>query len=142
MPINGYESLCEERQKIIVSKDKKHPQKHRALNINEDRVNHYRVDGVIITNQTACDFLLVNEESGIAYLIELKGGEVSDAVSQLKHSAETLKRELEKNTKQFRIVAKKCKTQQIENASTKKLLAEWRRKKCIRICEIELEEKI
>lgn len=70
MPIEGYTSLCEERQKIIVSKDKKHRQEHRAINNKNNMVAHYRVDGVIIKNEKACDFLLINEDTKTAYLAD------------------------------------------------------------------------
>lgn len=142
MPINGYNSLCKERQKIIKSKDKKRPQKHIAKNVNNNRVTHYRVDGVIIRNAKACDFLLMNEDTKTAYLIELKGGEISDAVDQLKQTENSLRDELAGYKLQFRIVMKKCKTQQIENASTKKILASWRKKKQFRKEECVLKEDI
>lgn len=42
MPIDGYESLCGEKQRVIVSKDRKHPQKHTATNVSNSIVTHWR----------------------------------------------------------------------------------------------------
>ena len=64
-------------------------------------VTHYRVDGVIIKNEKACDFLLINEDTKTAYLIELKGGEVSDAVTQLNNTVRVMKNELKNYPKKY-----------------------------------------
>ena len=72
LPLHGFDSVCEERQKILVSKDSGHPQRHIANNVNLNYVTHYRIDGVVIKDGNRCDYLLMNEDTRFAYLIELK----------------------------------------------------------------------
>lgn len=52
--LEKYRSLCQERQKIIVSKDSSvgNPSQHRALNEGQDRVRQYCLDDrAIVQNE-------------------------------------------------------------------------------------------
>lgn len=122
MPLHGYISECEERQKIIVSKDKGEPRKHIANNINSNKVTHYKIDGVVITgNETKCDFLLINEDRGIVYLIELKGSTIERAIEQLKNTENLLRSQLSVYHKiMYRIVCSKARTHDINGTAFKK----------------------
>lgn len=73
--LNNFHSICEEKQKIIVSKDSGTARIHRAVNIDGDYVRHYKIDGNVISDKTVkkCDFLLLNDSKKDAYLIEVKG---------------------------------------------------------------------
>ena len=102
MPLNNYPYIYKGCKSKIVSKE--NGRKHIGLNPQQYLVTHYRVDGVIFQNQRACDFILINETNGIAYLIELKGCRVDEAVQQLQATEETLRNHLKKYKLQYRIV--------------------------------------
>lgn len=117
LPLAGFQSQCEERQTIIVSRDKGERREHRAINANRNRVNRYRIDGIVITSGSACDFLLINEDVLSAYFIELKGSDLSQAARQLESSEAALKDELSAYKLNFRIVASKARTHAIEGVT-------------------------
>ena len=87
MPLNGYRSLCIQHQPIIVSKEQ--GRVHRANNPQgRSKVSHYRIDGYVIQGGTIrCDFLLMNDDSADAYLIELKGSDIEHGLEQLEATA-------------------------------------------------------
>ncbi len=88
-------SLCESRQKIIVSRDAGTQRKHRANNPQQKyNVRHYKLDGNIISQRTCCDFLLINDSLKNAYFIELKGGNIDEAVPQLEAGYQLFRSEL------------------------------------------------
>lgn len=72
--LEKFTSLCDARQKVIVSKDAGSSKLHRARNVDGNLVRHYRIDGDVITSKDVqkCDFLLLNDDKKNAYLIELK----------------------------------------------------------------------
>ena len=70
MPLKGFQSLCNKHAARIVSKDEGNPQCHKGNNIGKAYVTHYKIDGVVITKKERCDYLLINEETHTAYLIE------------------------------------------------------------------------
>ena len=57
--LEKYRSLCQERQKIIVSKDSGvgNPSQHRALNEGQDRVRQYCLDdrAIVQNEEPRCD---------------------------------------------------------------------------------------
>lgn len=129
MPIVGYASLCKERAPIISSRDKGESQTHIAYNKDSSLVTHYRVDGVIIKEGNKCDFLLLNEDKKTAYLIELKGSDLSWAAKQLQATEQTLSAQLAPyQPLQYRIVANKCRTSEIETAEFKKYRMRWKKR--------------
>ena len=87
MPLNGYKSLCQEQQAIIVSSEQ--GRQHRAINSDRCFVTHYQIDGAVIRTGLRCDYLLINEDKSDAYLIELKGTDIVHAVDQLEATAQT-----------------------------------------------------
>ena len=116
----NFTSDCEERQKIIVSKDAGHQRKHIANNADLNRVSHYKIDGVVITEGPRCDFLLINEDKLSAYLIEIKGSDINKAVEQLAKTEEVLKDPLSAYKLNFRIIASKIRTHAIESVTFKR----------------------
>lgn len=123
MPFLGCSSLCEEKQKIIVSRDKGSEKKHIANNAGLSEVTHYKIDDIANTdgnNGSRCDFILINEDKFIAYLIELKGRHLIHAVKQLESTEQTLKEALAPYSLKYRIVANKSRTQEIEHSSFKR----------------------
>lgn len=127
MPLKGFKSLCNERAAYIVSKDKKNPQYHKGNNVDKSYVTHYQIDGVVIQSGSRCDFLLINEDKLTAYLIELKGSDLAKAAEQLEATEKELKNELVNYNLQYRIIANKCKTHEIESSSYKKYRIKWKK---------------
>lgn len=128
MPLEGFESLCSKDAVQIVSRDKGHSQYHKGINKDKEYVTHYKIDGVVIKNGGRCDYLLINEEKHIAYLIELKGSDLIKAVQQLEVTEKTLRRELSEYSLRYRIVANKCKTQEIYSSAYRKYQLRWKGK--------------
>ena len=85
--LEKYQSLCEERQKIIVSRDRKskNPVKHVANNQSGNCVRQYLLDDktVLDENLSCCDYLVLNCDKKRAYFIELKGRHVLKAKKQI-----------------------------------------------------------
>lgn len=108
MMLENAKSLCEERQKIIISKDVKSRCEHRAHNSKQKLVRHYQIDGGVITDKTVqkCDFLLLNDDDKVAYLIELKGTHILNAVKQIQQTEQHLKEDLKGYKLKYRIVYK------------------------------------
>lgn len=100
----GHNSLCSQRQKIIVSEEKR--SKHIAHNKENQIVRKYKVDGDIIksNDMDKCDFLVLNVEKKTAYFIELKGTKIMHAIKQLKNTADILRSNLCEYTFYYRIV--------------------------------------
>ena len=114
MPLTGFSSLCGDHASKIVSKDRKNNQKHIANNIDGSSVTQYQIDGVVITSsQPRCDFLVMNDDKKDAYLIELKGSDISKAVIQLEATASVLRSQLNGYDINYRIVHNRCNTQEI-----------------------------
>lgn len=126
MPIKGFKSLCDRHAACIVSKDKGNPQYHRGNNRTRAYVTHYQVDGVIIRTGNRCDYLLLNEDAGNAYLIELKDSDLVKAAEQLEETEKILGLELSGYRVHYRIVANKCKTQEIRSSAYRKYQIRWR----------------
>lgn len=126
MPLQNFESLCNKYALQIVSRDKGNQQYHRANNRDKNYVTHYKIDGVVIKAGNKCDFLLMNEEKKMAYLIELKGSDLVEAAEQLEATEIALKQELFGYRIQYRIVANKCKTQEIYSSAYRKYQLRWK----------------
>lgn len=94
MPLRGGQSLCEKKAGQIVSRDKGNPQYHKGINTEEAFVTHYKIDDIVITSGGRCDYLLMNEEKRIAYLIELKGSDLVKAAGQLETTEKVLRQDL------------------------------------------------
>lgn len=128
MPLKGFHSLCTKNASQIVSRDKKNPQYHKGNNVAKDEVTHYQIDGVVIKSGNKCDYLLINETKKQAYLIELKGSDLVKAAEQLAATEKALKKELVDYELQYRIVANKCKTQEIHSSAYRKYQIRWKGK--------------
>ena len=103
LPLAYFKSECLEKQKIIVSREKK--KSHVAVNKDENLVRQFRVDGYVITeNIKKCDYLVINDDKLTAYFIELKGTDINGAIEQLKQTVELLKEDLKDYDKKLRIV--------------------------------------
>ncbi len=111
MQLQGFSPLFEDdKRPVIVSKDKGSSCKHIAINDTPSLVAHYHIDGEVITVGPRCDFLLMNADTRLAYLIELKGRHVNNAIDQLVATEKALKSQLAGYSIRYRIVAgKSCK---------------------------------
>lgn len=126
MPLQNFESLCNKNAIQIVSRDRGNSQYHKAVNQNRVYVTHYRIDGTVITTGSRCDFLLMNEETKTAYLIELKGSDLVKAAEQLEATEKALEKELFGYSLLYRIVANKCRTQEIHSSAYRKYQLRWK----------------
>ncbi|NBJ98926.1 hypothetical protein D5282_16770 [bacterium 1xD8-48] len=126
MPLKGFKSLCNKYASQIVSQDKGNPQYHKGINSANTYVTHYKIDGIVIKTGSRCDYLLMNEEKRIAYLIELKGSDLVRAAGQLEATEKFLGQELSDYELQFRIIANKCKTQEIHSSAYRKYQIRWK----------------
>lgn len=126
MPLHGFPSLCGKHAAQIISKDKKNPQYHKGMNVQNAYVTHYQVDGTVIKAGSRCDFLLMNEDTKTAYLIELKGSDLVKAAGQLEETERVLRQELSSYRVLYRIVANKCKTQEIRSSAYRKYQLRWK----------------
>lgn len=126
MPLKGFKSLCSANAAQIVSKDKGNPQYHKGINAGKCNVTHYKIDGVVIKEGSKCDYMLMNEERRVAYLIELKGSDLVKAAKQLEATESALQQELSAYKLQYRIIANKCKTQEIRSSAYRKYQIRWK----------------
>lgn len=90
-----------------MSRDKGNPQYHKGINAAKAHVTHYQIDGIVIKSGDRCNYLLMNEKTKIAYLIELKGSDLVKATKQLEATEKALHQELEGYSLRYRIVANK-----------------------------------
>ncbi len=120
------QSLCKANQKQIVSKDRKESRKHIAYNPDQAyQVRHYRLDGNIVRQTKCCDFLLINDTLKNAYFIELKGGNVDEAVPQLERGYGLFHSELAGYQYYFRIVPSRVRTHDIKKTAFRKFKDKW-----------------
>lgn len=68
----------------------------------------------------------MNEEKRTAYLIELKGSDLVKAAGQLESTEKALRQELSGYSLQYRIVANKCKTQEIYSSAYSRYQIRWK----------------
>lgn len=114
-------SLCEKRQPVVVSRDKGNVRAHRAYNQDKSYdLRHYKLDGGLVNYEKCCDYLLVNDSLLKAYLIELKGGNIDEAIDQLEAGETKCKRELKGYTFFYRIVCTKAPTHKIKSSKVRK----------------------
>ncbi len=99
---------------------------HKGINDEKLYVTHYKIDGAVIKDGSKCDYLLMNETRKIAYLIELKGSDLVKAAKQLEATEKALGQELSGYKLQYRIVANKCKTQEIHSSEYRKYQQRWK----------------
>lgn len=121
MLLTQEKSRCKKNQSIVVSKDKGNAREHRA--INPDRkfdLRQYKLDGDLFQHTTCCDFLLVNDSNKNAYLIELKGTNIDDAIGQLEAGEEKTKADLVGYTFFYRIVCSKATTLKLQDLQIRK----------------------
>lgn len=118
-----HKSRCAERQKIIISEEKR--SKHTARNKDNQLVRHYLIDGDVIVNKDVdkCDYLILNDEKKTAYFIELKGSKMQHAIKQLKNTEEMLKTNLQEYTVYYRVVFSGNATHGVNNS----LFLKWQK---------------
>lgn len=126
MKLTPEKSICEKHQKMIVSRDKGTSRRHCAINPEQKyEVRQYKLDGDIVSQQTCCDFLLVNDTLKNVYFIELKGGNVDHAIPQLEAGYRLFRSQLTDCDFYFRIVASKVRTLDLRKTAFRKFLDQW-----------------
>lgn len=78
------------------------------LNPRKSLINVIRVDGCVIKNNIACDWLFVPENHALEYFIELKGSDVGRALEQLRSTIEMLSLEKRKLPKKCFVISARC----------------------------------
>ena len=126
MPLIGFESICSKNAVQIVSRDRGNPQYHKGINSGRVYVTHYKIDGIVINSGSRCDYLLMNEATRTAYLIELKGSDLVKAAKQLEATEIALRQQLSTYSLRYRIVANKCRTQAIHSSDYRKYQLRWK----------------
>ena len=125
MPLAHFQSLCDPQAKIVTSVDRGNPRaKHVAYNSGGKNVTHYKMDGVVFKGNS-CDFLLFNETDRIAFMIELKGSDLTKAAEQLETTEKRLGPALSGYRRRYRIAANKCRTHQIQDSKFLKYKVRW-----------------
>ena len=137
MPLIGFESICSRDAAQIVSRDKGNPQYHKGINNGRVYVSHYKIDGIVIKSGNRCDYLLMNEATRTAYLIELKGSDLIKAAKQLEATEKALTQQISSYSLQYRIVANKCKTQEIRSSEYRKYQLRWKKRLILKTGYIE-----
>ena len=121
MILTPEKSLCDKNQAIVVSRDRGNFNQHRATNPQRlYDLRHYKLDGDLVTQRTCCDYLLVNDSSRNAYLIELKGANIDKAVEQLEAGEQICRNELSGYRFFYRIVCNKVRTHKVESNKVRK----------------------
>lgn len=137
MPLAGFKSICGRDAAQIISRDRGNPQYHKGINSGRVYVSHYKIDGVVIKSGNRCDYLLMNEAAQTAYLIELKGSDLIKAAKQLEATEKALTQQLSSYSLQYRIVANKCKTQEIHSSEYRKYQLRWKKRLLLKTGYIE-----
>lgn len=119
--------------------------KHIAVNRDKNIVYHIKVDGNVIPksyNKTKrIDFLLLNDTKKTAYLIELKGCHLGDAIEQLEISHEALKDMLSDHAIRWRIVSH-SRTHRLKTNRQNKKEKEYKKKYLLESKPSPMEEYI
>ena len=117
--LENYKSQCQERQKIIVSRDRKsgNQSEHKADNKKKDRGRHYCMDddNIIENSVQRCDYLLLNDDKKRAYFIELKGKAIEHAKCQIESAERLVAEDIEGYTRFYRIVYR-ARTQNVRSS--------------------------
>ena len=75
--------------------------KFRILNAQRSKIIKVQVDGCVIKQRTACDYLFDVKKNNTIYYVELKGKNILKAVEQLIATMEHFKEFHENRTKEF-----------------------------------------
>lgn len=124
-------TLCKLKQPIIISKE--NDRVHKAYNVNKSKVFHYKFDGDIIcdSNIRKCDFLIENETKKDIYLIELKGSDLTHAISQIDSSINILKNKIVNYNIKIRIICH-SRSHQINSNDVRKFKEKYKGKYVIK----------
>ena len=130
---------CRPRQKIIVSEESR--VKHIARNVNKNRIRQIKIDGDMWTKGTEitrADYLILNEDKKVAYIIELKGSNIEHALEQIKNTDVNLSTALSDFQKYWRIVYR-TRTKKLKNRDENNLQRKYSN---LIVKKISLEEEI
>lgn len=118
-------SLCDKKQALVVSQDKKSKNtcRHIARNTDACNVAQFQLDGDIFQldgnifqgHEVRCDFLVLNQDKKNAYFIELKGSNIMHAKQQVESSVNLLRDDLTGYSCFFRIIFR-SQTQEVRSS--------------------------
>lgn len=111
----SFPSHCQSKQRSIVSEEK--GLKHIALNVDNNKVRQIKIDGDLWTKGTdtiRADYLVLNEDKKVAYIIELKRSDIEHAIKQLEITDNSLSLALSGFKKCWRLVYR-TRTKKLKN---------------------------
>lgn len=103
--INAYTPFSSGKNEEFVSRENRC--KHIGINKARDDVRQYQIDGGVLPkgeDPERCDYLLLNDSNQRAYFIELKGSDISKAISQIETSVKMIKASIPKYSIYKRII--------------------------------------
>lgn len=135
--LSRHRSFCKERQKRIVSAERR--SRHTAVNIEAQKVRQYHIDGDVVTSKKVdkCDYLVLNDEKKTAYFIELKGSKIQHAIKQLENSADMLRPELLGYQFFYRIVFSGSATHSVNGSAYLKWQKKYGKRKGIMVARMD-----
>jgi hypothetical protein len=111
-----------ESRAIVPFTDKGSKTKYVYDNQSNDCLSKYRVDGGLITDDSAkCDYLLLNCDKLKSFFIEIKGSDLIHAVEQIDRSIDMLKHDIADFSVFARIVLTRVNTPDLKNTKYLKL---------------------
>lgn len=125
MLFNSDKSKCEPKASIVVSKENKNS--HIINNKSKHSIYQYHIDGDIIQSSKGkrCDYIvevIKNDNSQpLAFIIELKGSDVDEAVDQIEATIDRYKGQLKDYDVRPRIILHKARTQEINGSKLRNL---------------------
>lgn len=62
--------------------------RHIGNNVNRQHIRHFKIDEEVFngSSEERCDYLLLNDDAGTSYYIELKGSDLSKAIRQIENT--------------------------------------------------------
>lgn len=108
-----YQPEFKDNRKTIIAEENR--KKYLGNNKNGKLFCKYRIDNYVIkeNNIPKCDYLIINCDDNICYFIELKGSDLTHAITQIDNAIEILMPSLKSNKINARIVLSKVRTPDI-----------------------------
>lgn len=116
--------ISDDTRAVITLKDKREPRKYIGNNNQKKQITVYQIDNGILKDGEKCDFGLYLPDQNELFLIELKGGDFTKALSQIHSTINVLlvKACVDTSKVHARIVLSRVRVPNIKSAAEIKLL--------------------
>lgn len=124
-------SQCKIHQSVVVSGEK--GKCHRVENNSGSPIYQYPIDGGIIcnTNTKKCDYIVeVTKDKPIAFIIELKGSHLNEAIQQIESTINHFKSKLQNYDIRPRIISKRVITHSVKNSEHRNFQHKYKKAIC------------